>query len=574
MPYALIGGTILVKFCDITTRNELADFLGIPRKKLTHILYIKKVDTCYTSFKLQKKGGGERNINAPIDDLKHIQKKLATVLWEYEKSTFDDKCKYPQISHAFEKNKSIITNAKVHRNKRFVLNMDLENFFDSFHFGRVSGFFENNRKFKLPHEVAIVIAQLTCYKGCLPQGAPSSPIITNLICQILDMRLLKIAKKYKLDYTRYADDLTFSTNNKCFLEKQADFYMEVSKEINNAGFKINDKKTRLQFKDSKQEVTGLVVNKKIGVDRTYCKKTRAMAHNLYKQGNFKINDYDGDIKQLEGRFTFINQLDFYNNQLDKTKNHTFRTLNGREKQYQKFLFYKYFFCNDKLLIVTEGKTDIVYLKAALKSFYVEYPSLIEKKADGNFNFKITFLRKSKRLNYFFGVGMDGADAMKNIYNYFSSQKRDEKTYPNFFQYFNKICECKPKSPVILVFDNELCNDKKPLSNFVKYVKLADANKKIFEEQLSIKLIDNGNIFLITNPLVNGKSECEIEDLFNIETLEHKINGKTFSRKDGYDTEKHYGKDIFSKYISKNYKYIDFSGFKIVLDNINRIKETY
>lgn len=455
-----------------------------------------------------------------------------------------------------------------------MLNIDLENFFDSFHFGRVSGFFEKNRKFKLPHEVAIVIAQLTCYKGCLPQGAPSSPIITNLICQILDMRLLKIAKKYKLDYTRYADDLTFSTNNKCFLEKQSDFYMEVSKEINNAGFKINDKKTRLQFKDSKQEVTGLVVNKKIGVDRTYCKKTRAMAHNLYKQGNFKINDNDGNIKQLEGRFTFINQLDFYNNQLDKTKNHTFRILNGRKKQYHKFPFYKYFFCNDKLLIVTEGKTDIVYLKAALKNFYVEYPSLIEKKADGNFNFKITFLRKSKRLNYFFGVGMDGADAMKNIFNYFSSQKRDEKTYPNFFQYINKICECKPKSPVILVFDNELCNDKKPLSNFVKYVKLANANKKVFEEQLSIKLIDNGNIFLITNPLVNGKSECEIEDLFNIETLEHKINGKTFSRKDGYDTEKHYGKDIFSKYISKNYKYIDFSGFKIVLDNINRIKETY
>ena len=74
-----------------------------------------------------------------------------------------------------------------------------------------AAFYEKNKDFLLPREVAIVIAQIACYNGCLPQGAPSSPIITNLICQVLDMRLLKIAKKYKLDYTRYADDFSFST---------------------------------------------------------------------------------------------------------------------------------------------------------------------------------------------------------------------------------------------------------------------------------------------------------------------------------------------------------------------------
>ena len=123
--------------------------------------------------------------------------------------------------------------------------------------------------------------------GKLPQGAPSSPIISNLICEILDHRLLKIAKKYKLDYTRYADDLTFSTNDKKFLGLQTEFYEEISKEIIRAGFKINEKKKRLQLRDSRQVVTGLVVNKKINVNRIYYKETRAMAHQLYITGKFR-----------------------------------------------------------------------------------------------------------------------------------------------------------------------------------------------------------------------------------------------------------------------------------------------
>lgn len=119
-----------------------------------------------------------------------------------------------------------------------------------------------NKNFELPVEIATMIAQLTCYEGKLPQGAPTSPIITNLVCNILDMRLLKIAKKYRVVYTRYADDMTFSTNDKKFLENQENFMKSIKKEIESFGFEINDKKTRLLFCDSRQEVTGLVVNKK------------------------------------------------------------------------------------------------------------------------------------------------------------------------------------------------------------------------------------------------------------------------------------------------------------------------
>lgn len=229
--------------------------------------------------------------------------------------------RHPNISHGFQKGKNIITNASVHRNKRYVLNLDLEDFFDSFHFGRIQGFFEKNRDFKLPREVAISIAQIACFNGKLPQGAPSSPIITNLVCQILDMRLLKLARKYRLDYSRYADDLSFSTNISTFLNDKDRFLSDATAEIQRAGFKINEKKTRLLFRDSQQEVTGLVVNKKVSVNNAYSKRTRAMAYRLYTQGEYQINGEAASIKQLEGRFSFIDQVDHYNNTINGiTKN--------------------------------------------------------------------------------------------------------------------------------------------------------------------------------------------------------------------------------------------------------------
>lgn len=162
-----------------------------------------------------------------MKELKDVQRNIVKVMLTQQNIfQFENNIK-SNISHAFTKDKSIITNAEIHKNKRFVLNIDLEDFFKSFHFGRVQGYFEKNKNFLFPKNIATVLAQLTCYNGSLPQGAPSSPIITNLICNILDMKLLKIAKKYKLDYSRYADDLTFSTNNKNFEEKSEEFFLSI-----------------------------------------------------------------------------------------------------------------------------------------------------------------------------------------------------------------------------------------------------------------------------------------------------------------------------------------------------------
>lgn len=355
-------------FSDIKNRNDFFRLLNIPKQNMTYLLYNKEkkgTENSYQTFEIKKKSGGVRIIHAPNDELKFVQKRLTNLLWETQKKAWRENNTKSNISHAFERKKSIITNAKIHRNKRFVLNVDLEDFFSSFHFGRVKGFFEKDNNFMVPKEVALIIAQLTCYQGTLPQGAPSSPIITNLICKILDFRILKLAKKYKLDYSRYADDLTFSTNNHLFLNEETIFLKKLSEEVERAGFKINNNKTRLQFSSSRQEVTGLIVNKKINVPREYYKNTRAMAYSLYKNGEFMINSASGNINQLEGRFAFINQLDKWNNKLEydsslddnnieyqkyllstkrKEKNHhaMLQMLNSREKEYQNFFIINIF----------------------------------------------------------------------------------------------------------------------------------------------------------------------------------------------------------------------------------------
>ena len=555
------------KFCDIKTRNDLADFLSIPRSSLTYILYVKKPDSYYSEFEIPKKNGSMRKICASSGDLKNLQKKLSNALWLYQKNIWEEKGVKPNISHAFEKKKSIITNAKIHRNKRFVFNLDLESFFDSFHFGRVQGYFEKNESFKLPHNVAVVVAQLVCYHGQLPQGAPSSPIITNLICQALDNALLKKAKEYRLDYTRYADDLTFSTNDKHFFDNQGEFLKEIEDVIKRAGFSINSSKTRLQFRDSRQEVTGLVVNKKLNINREYVRNTRAMAHQVYSKGEYYIGDIKGNLNQLEGRFSFIDQLDHYNNSLDPREvRHDSFNLNSRERQYQAFIFYKYLYARERPLIVTEGKTDIRYLKAALKSLHFKYPRLIQKNSEGKFVYKISFFRRTKRWRYFFGISLDGADAMKKIYNYHAGSK----AFQSYLEYFSHLSGKGQRMPVVLLYDNEL-ESERPLKKFLnEAVHATPKQKNELEERLYLKLIPNSKLYVATNPLVGEKKECEIEDLFSPELLNNVLDGKTFWRKDKFDNTKYFGKEIFSQYVSNNYEKIDFTKFIPLLDAIDSI----
>ncbi|EAC7084289.1 TPA: retron Ec67 family RNA-directed DNA polymerase/endonuclease [Listeria monocytogenes] len=570
-------------FEDINSLEELAKILKIPKKFLTYILYKKKVENSYTNLLIPKKSGGQRNISIPMKELKDVQRNIVKVMLTQQNIfQFENNIK-SNISHAFTKDKSIITNAEIHKNKRFVLNIDLEDFFKSFHFGRVQGYFEKNKNFLFPKNIATVLAQLTCYNGSLPQGAPSSPIITNLICNILDMKLLKIAKKYKLDYSRYADDLTFSTNNKNFEEKSEEFFYQLEIIIKQSGFKINPKKTRLQYKTSRQIVTGLVVNKKVNVTREFYKNTRAMANSLYKTGAFTINDTKGTLRQLEGRFSFINHINKVNNKKrqinDKESTLNFRCLNGQEKEFQKFLFYKYFFNNEKSCILTEGPTDILYLKSALKSLYEDYPKLI-KKVNGEFIFKIFFLERSKKkktqkvskMEYFFGLKENGADTMIQIYNYYVSNKQ-KKHCPNYSELFKKM-NVTSKNPCILILDNELSVKEKPLKNLLNYMGIIDGCK-IAELKEKCYLNSTSNLYVATNPLVNELKECEIEDLFEEAVLKTELNGKTFEKSEkAFNDTRNYGKRALSKYVWNNYDNINFENFRPLLDAIDQIVTKY
>lgn len=557
-----------MKFNEIQSRNQLADFLGIQRKTLTYVLFEARVESFYSSFDIPKKDGTLRNIYAPSGALKIIQRKLTNALYEYQTLIRKENGIKANISHAFEKNKSIVSNARIHKNKRFIFCVDLNNFFNAFHFGRVFGYFLSNRYFNLPKEVAVTIAQLACYKGILPQGAPSSPIITNLICQTLDIHVLKIAKKYKLDYTRYADDLTFSTNNKDFLDKKDEFFEALKKEIEKSGFSINEEKTRLIYRDSRQMVTGLVVNHKINVPRDFYRATRAMLHALYTTGEFKVDGEKGTIAQLEGRLSFIDQIEFYCNKHDISgAKHNYRSLSGKETDYRNFLFYKYFVANKQMLLITEGKTDVLYIKAALKSLYKEYPKLITKDSNGKFRYNLSFFSRSRHWSYFFGMGLDGADAMKSLYNYFVGKNGLD----NLCDYFLKYKTEFSPHPTIMLFDNEK-NTKRPLNKFIGYAELCELKKEQLEKENYVLLEPNCKLNLVSVPLPLGKSECELEDLFSEETLNIEIGGRKFSRKDE-NPQKYYNKDIFSKYIFQNYEKIDFTGFKPLLNILNMLNES-
>ena len=334
------------------TKPQLADVLGVSPVFLTKCLYVVKPENQYHQFEIDKKSGGKRKITAPKTELKSLQSKLSELLMdcidEINKSKFPNSqqvspkkniqqkkdpaaevlkikisnsaIRQPSLSHGFTRQRSILTNAVMHLGQKNVLNIDLENFFDSFNFGRVRGFFIKNKNFELSPSIATVIAQIACYKDKLPQGSPCSPVVTNLITHHLDIRLASLANRYKCTYTRYADDITFSTRLSIFPpEIMRDTLngfapgKRLKRAIKHAGFSINERKTRIQYKNSRQDVTGLVVNKKLSVKSEYWRTARAKCNSLFNTGSFtterKGELVEGNINELEGQLNFIDQID-------------------------------------------------------------------------------------------------------------------------------------------------------------------------------------------------------------------------------------------------------------------------
>ena len=297
-------------------KNEETALQLLSKRKIdqSYIQFIK--NPCYTSFKVPKKKGGFREIFAPEENLKYTQKKFNHFLQAYYQ------CIKPECVYGFTLKPdeqqpfcNIVKNAEAHINKRFVLNIDIKDFFPSISAKSVLELFRSEL-FRYNEQTSIAFALLFTYKGILPVGAPTSPVISNFICLPMDRKMLQFCQNNQLFYSRYADDLSFSSDLP-ITEGQISNIIAV---LDKYGFRINKKKFRLQSSRTQQKVTGIVVNKKVNIDRRQIKKVRAMLHDLTKNGlslatakHFGVKEADEKLQihflnRLNGYIQFIGQV--------------------------------------------------------------------------------------------------------------------------------------------------------------------------------------------------------------------------------------------------------------------------
>ena len=567
----------------ITTKPQLAKLLGVKPSFLTHALYVIRPENQYTSFTIPKRSGGTRTIFAPSKALKSLQSKLSNLLLDCvdeinELKQRDDNTYKPTLSHGFVRDRSILTNAMMHLNQKNVLNIDLKDFFDSFNFGRVRGFFIKNSHFELAPHIATVIAQIACYDNKLPQGSPCSPVITNLITHSLDINLASLARKHSCIYSRYADDLTFSTRESVFpaqiMRQEGGEFIAGEKliyEIRRAGFFINEEKTRIQYKDSRQDVTGLIVNQKPNVKKEYWRTVKSQCNSLFHTGSFTEKTADGveqgNINKLEGKLNFIDQVDYFNRLREKPPldhiyalaKHGSETLplrSGREKTFSKFLYYRLFYGNIKPTILCEGKTDNVYLKSAINVLANSYPQLaIPKNQDTPYKLLLQFVEYSPRTRF-----------LLNLYGGTSYLSYFTSTFKKHYEFYKAP---KPQNPIIIVLDNDsgstgIKKQLKKIDSATSHPTTLQKDDYINADFIHVML----NLYVVLTPLTTTGECTDIEFLFEDATRLMQHNGKCFNTAGNRNEEEDLSKDAFAKHIVKAQKNtINFDGFKPLLDRI-------
>lgn len=248
----------------------------------------------YRQFKIKKKSGGFRQITAPRNQsFMMLLQSINEIM----------KAMYIPSDHAmgFTEKRSVVTNATVHKSQNYVFNIDLKDFFPSVEQGRMMKRL-TLAPFNFSPQIALLISGICSmrvkreqpietkkhdldkrFMYVLPQGAPTSPIITNMICDTLDRRLAGLAKRFGLHYTRYADDITFSSMHYVYSEN-GEFRKELVRIIKSQNFTINETKTRLQKHGSRQEVTGIIVSDKLNVTRKYVREIRSLLYIWEKYG--------------------------------------------------------------------------------------------------------------------------------------------------------------------------------------------------------------------------------------------------------------------------------------------------
>ena len=287
--------------------NEIGpyvSFLGMDSPiSVSTLKYFTQVSArrdAYRQFHIPKKSGGVRTITAPDGQLKDIMFTLAFILSELYIPS-------PEAM-AFVPQRSIVDNAQQHLCKNYVLNLDLCDFFTSI----TSYMVERGLcDLGISPVVAQCLSTICTYpdfvdndvQNVVPQGAPTSPVISNICARRLDRRLSGLAKRFHLSYTRYADDITFSSNHNVYHQDGA-FMTELYRIITDFHFAVNEKKTRLQKRGARQEVTGLTVSEKPNVSRKYVKNLRALIHKISLVGSPEMHD----INVARGKLNFLRMV--------------------------------------------------------------------------------------------------------------------------------------------------------------------------------------------------------------------------------------------------------------------------
>ncbi len=300
---------------ELGTAEAIAQAMGLTLGELRFLSYSRRTSSVshYVRFRIPKKTGGDRLISAPMPRLKSAQ------YW-IEKNLLRPVAIH-DAAHGFCQERSIVTNAQPHVGAEVVINLDLKDFFPSISYRRVKGLFVSlgyseaaATIFALictePETEAVELDGKTYYvtqaERRLPQGAPTSPSLTNILCRRLDRRLTGLAQELGYVYTRYADDLTFSASGEA-VQQVRQVLRQVHRIVSHEGFQVHPDKTRVLRKSRQQEVTGVVVNQKLNVDRATLKKFRATLHHIEQDGlHGKTWGHSSDLlRAIEGFANYV-----------------------------------------------------------------------------------------------------------------------------------------------------------------------------------------------------------------------------------------------------------------------------
>ena len=278
--------------------SSLEQDLGISAKALYAVS--NNLGKHYRKTKLPKKNGGFRNLSVPDEVLKSIQKQIAEVLLIHSPTS--------RYAKAYRFGSSTLRNAKHHVGKQVVLKLDILHFFDSIRYSTVKDTVFPKEIYAEP--LRILLTMLCYHKDALPQGAPSSPAITNIILYEFDEQIGQWCRERGIAYTRYCDDMTFSGDF-----DPAEVIRFVRLELKKMGFLLNEQKTRIQRPGQQQTVTGIVVNEKLSIPADYRRKLR---QELYYCRKFGIQEHlqrigleisaDTYRMQLLGKINYVLQV--------------------------------------------------------------------------------------------------------------------------------------------------------------------------------------------------------------------------------------------------------------------------